>query len=110
MTKQDVIGRLADLPERIQQAEYALLEAGETVQSARQTLTDKEGELLTSGQIDGKNAETRNAQIRQLTATQRQYVADAEKQQQEARILLNRALNEFSAARAIARILGTEVA
>lgn len=105
MSKQEIINRLMALPNEIFAAESVLIAANEKVQEAKNALAIKEAELLTSGKIDGKNAEQRAAQLKALTEAERQAVAQAESEMPKVRAQLARLQNEFAALRAVAGMM-----
>lgn len=63
----------------ITQCRTDLLEANEAEIEARENLKSSETVLLAGDRIAGKNAETRAAQLREMTAVGRAALADAEK-------------------------------
>jgi len=71
LNKQDLIVALADLPGAINFAEVTILEAQANVTKAKEALSTKEADLYSENKIDGKNAEIRAAQLRQLTTQDR---------------------------------------
>ena len=105
MYKQDIINRLQKLPEEIEAFENNVIEAVNKIREAKEALTAKEDMLLVGGTIDGKNAETRSAQIRSHTVTERQTVQAAENTLSIIRAYLNRLNNEQANDRAIADML-----
>lgn len=104
MNKAELITELELLPSRIEAVERDVLTQQQEVSKAKEALANKEADLYTEGKIDGKNAEIRNAQLRQFTTQERNEVARAENDLNLARIALNRHRNEFSAYEAIAGI------
>ena len=110
MDKATIIQRLMELPNEIEAAENEVIEMYEKVSRAKDDLAGKESVLLLSGKIDGKNAEIRSAQMRELNAAERQAVDDAENALSGARAYLTKLQNTFRALQAIAQLLGREVA
>lgn len=110
MNRQTVIENLAKLPALIEAAEMGVLRLQEQVDESKEELKDREGDLQLKGAIDGKNAEIRAAQLRQMTKMEREEVGQYENLLAEKRIELNRLLNEFRAYRSIARLLEAGVA
>jgi|GEM_PF-1358433 len=115
MTNETRIGRLETLPNEIENAERHVIELAKTVDKARDTLKEKENAIILgeiSGmELTGKNAETRAAQMKGFTEVERDQLRQAEEELANYRVRYNRLLNDFSALRAIARILaGREVA
>lgn len=106
MTKQEIINQLLAIPEKIYDAEFKALNAHYGVQKQKDVLIAKEDELLLAGAIDGKNAETRQAQLREFTYKERKGVSQAEEDLNFYKTELNRLLNTQSNLRAIVRLLG----
>lgn len=100
--KNFLVSCLNTLPNDIYNAEIKVLEAQKGVTQAKEFLAAKEADLYAEGLIDGKNAEIRNAQLRQLTAEERSGVALAENRLAQCRINLSCLQNQFSACKAIA--------
>ena len=71
----------------------ALLDANEAEIEAREDLKSSEMVLLAGDQINGKNAETRTAQLRAMTAMEREALAKAEKEKRLAVYRLEIALD-----------------
>ncbi len=105
MDKQFIIDRLIALPTEIATAEEAVLQASGRVVTAKESLQAKEDSLLLGNVLDGKNAETRAAQARQYTQTEREMLNDAELMVKNASARLNRLRDEFKALRAVADLL-----
>lgn len=105
MDKQVVINRLTELPGEIEERENDLLDAKEALTNAKEALIDKQNELLVTGAIDGKNAEIRFAQMRNLTTQERAQITKAEIEVGLAQVNANRAINQFKAYRAVAKII-----
>ena len=105
MTKIELIDKLTILPGLIETAENEVIKATNNIQLAKDALLAKEDELLLSGVIDGKNVETRTAQMRANTFVQKHAVQQAENMASGARVGLNRLVNELAVCRAIADIL-----
>ena len=107
--KDNVVNILVELPAYIFKAENDVIAAQYTLQKAKDCLADREAELLLSGEINGKNAELRQAQLRQLTESERAAVNDAEVEMLKARANLNKLMNESKCLRSAANILAGEV-
>lgn len=105
MNKQELITKLSTLPGEIEAQEQVVITAYEQVQESKAILAEAEDVLQLSGVIDGKNAETRNAQMRSKTTDERQGVQQAENGLSIARATLNRLNNELAVFRAIAYML-----
>lgn len=110
MNRQIVIEQLEKLPTQIETAEMRILQLQIKLDTSKEELKDREGELQLEGAIDGKNAEIRAAQLREMTKAEREKVQKYEYFLAEKKIELNRLLNELRAYRNIARLLETEVA
>lgn len=110
MNKHQIIDRLVTLPDLIAQAEVYVIESAEDLQVAKDSLAKMEGDLLLGNisgvLIDGKNAEQRQAQIREHTQDERKDLFEAETALAEARTEYNRLLNELKALQSVARLLG----
>jgi cob(I)alamin adenosyltransferase len=107
-TREQVINRLLALPKEIESAESDLIRVQQNLINAQDDLKVAEGELLSSGTIDGKNVEIRTAQLHQMTHGLRDTVSNYEAALPDYRKLLNRAQNEFAAYRNVARILSKD--
>ena len=105
MTKLELIEKLSSLPELIAEQERAVINANLQVQDSKNILTEAEDILLLSGAIDGKNAETRNAQLRAKTASEREGLQKAENELSIRRAHLNFLNNELAVYKAIAGML-----
>lgn len=105
MTKLDLINKLASLPELIEEQEKVVIAAYQQVQESKSVLTEAEDFLLLSGAIDGKNAETRTAQMRAKTASEREGLQKTENALSAERAILNRLTNELAVYKAIAGML-----
>jgi hypothetical protein len=77
----------------VMQCRLTLLEANEVEIGARENLKSSETVLLAGDRIAGKNAETRAAQLRAMTAVERAALADAEKEKRLAVYRLEIALD-----------------
>jgi len=104
MTRNELIASLAYLPNKLASAEDAVLRAEFQLSSNRELLHDRESCLLFVG-LDGKNEAIRNARLRADTSEERQLVLIAERDVARARMELRLVQAEFSAAKAMARLL-----
>lgn len=104
----DFARRLAALPAQIEEAEHDLLATTMTLSDLRARFEIRRARLLDSGEIDGKNDEIRRAQLLLLTLREREAVDAAELEVMRYRIGRDRLINELSALRACARLLGSE--
>jgi hypothetical protein len=107
MDRATLIERLLALPGAIHETEGMLIGAEARLAGARRQLEDRETVLLATddGGITGRNAEVRAAQLRSLTARERDRLQEAEESLREARRAYHGVLNEFSALRAAAKLL-----
>jgi len=105
LDRKEIIERLFSLPGEIRDAELEVFSKQLGITSAKDALSAKEADLYTEGVIDGKNAEIRTAQLRQLTIKERNDVAKAENDANMARIKLNYLHNEFKSLQTIAYLI-----
>lgn len=105
MDKQMIIDRLFELPGEIALAEQNLINAQIDLQVDKANLQAAEDQLYTDGAIDGKNAETRSAQLRSFTAIERNAVTLSENHISKVRIQLTQLQNELRALQSIADLL-----
>ena len=105
MTKLELIEKLSSLPELIAEQERAVINANLQVQDSKNILTEAEDVLILSGQIDGKNAETRNAQMRAKTVSERGGLQKAENELSIRRARLSFLNNDLAVYKAIAGML-----
>jgi len=103
-----VIENLISLPSQIFRAEQAVIKASWEVSLAKGTLEEKESALILSGEITGKNEGERKAQIKTLSAKERDLVDLRELDLKNAVALLNKLQNEFRAQQSISRLIGGE--
>lgn len=96
--------KLITLPHRIYKQEARIIQQKEGIAEAKLNLQKKEAELLTSGVVDGKNKETRDAQLLNFTQDERDTLTELETLLQQQLIVLNFINNLFSSYRAIARL------
>lgn len=96
--------KLITLPNIIYKQEARIIQQKEGIAEAKLNLQKKEAELLTSGVVDGKNKETRDAQLLNLTQDERDTLTELETLLQQQLIVLNFLNNLFSSYRAIARL------
>jgi hypothetical protein len=89
-------------------AEGGLLDSTLWLNDARRLLQDTEDYVLLapSGHLDGKNAEVRAAQLRDLTRKERRSVEQCEDARLRAVSALEQARATFSAVKVLARLLG----
>ena len=103
-----VMKRLSEMPYEIEEAEHGVIEACLDVEKAKRGLAEKEAALYNEGKVEGKNEAQRKACLLSLTADERAAVAANEESLANCRRDYNRKLNDFSAMRAIARLLAGE--
>jgi len=101
-----LFARLLTLPADINRAESTVLDAEWRRQEAASALQRAEDAVtLDVEKVNGKNAEQRAAQLRQLTEQERQAALLAERSHAEARLQLSALITEFAAMRSAARLL-----
>ncbi len=111
MNRVDLIQRLSEMPGEIAKAEVELIGRQRVVLQAKQELERKETALLLNPEaINGKNAEVRQAQLRQATEAEQRRVDSAEEQVALQRVTVAQLRGEFEALKAIAQLLGREAA
>ena len=103
---EELIRRLLGMPLAIHEAEDALIEAQARLEDAEWDLADREAQAHRTGELTGKNEETRRAQLREITAELRGDVRDRALFAADKRCRLHRTQNEFSMLKAIARLIG----
>lgn len=89
----------------IEEAENEVIKAVDLLQGQKDRLMEVQDRLLISGSIDGKNAESRTAQLRAQTTTEQFSVRQAENDLSIVKVKLNRLLNELAICKAIAGML-----
>jgi len=104
LTNEFIEQQLLKLPKLIYNQELLTLDLRKKVEEAKQTLKDKEAELINAGIIDGKNKEARDAQLMMLTKIQQKELFEAEQKYQEAIIKLNLLRNYQSTYKSICRL------
>lgn len=90
--------------ENLTSARTALFTAAEVTIMEKFLLEQQRSEAIASGKIDGKNAETREAQVRELLADQYLKLATAENSERLARCNFDLASMEADAVRTLVRI------
>jgi hypothetical protein len=109
LTREQLIERLLALPGAIAACELQLLEAERTRSHFQAHLTTVEDQLVLSGVIDGKNAETRAAQLRTGTVVCQEQLEEVRGTFARRKISLHHLQTEHASLRAVARLLaGTE--
>ena len=109
LDRKRIVQRLLELPIEIEEVEYEVVELSIDVEVAKDMLRDKEATLYNEGKVEGKNEAQRKACLTALTATERVDVSENEKALARARVGYNRKMNDFSAMKAVARLLAGEV-
>lgn len=104
-----LIQRLVDLPNEIAMAEKDMLKLMQDLEKEKERLLDTEMSLIREGKIEGKNESERKANMRVLTTKERERVKDEESNLEAYKIFYHQKLNEFSALKAVARLLAKEV-
>ena len=90
--------------ENLTSARTALFTAAEVTIMEKFLLEQQRAEVTASGKIDGKNAETREAQVREILADQYLKLATAENAERLARRDFDLASMEADAVRTLVRI------
>ena len=108
MSHADLAECLRALPSKINLAEIRLHQAEALRARARTQLQAEEDCHLLSGHVTGKNSQEREAQLRVLTRQPRQAVEAAEEQYKADSLAVRHLQDQFSAARAIARLLAAK--
>lgn len=108
LNRTGLISDLLALPAELAAAEGDLLAAQRALTTAKELLEDSEAAAVLSGAADAKNAESRTAQVRQLTEAPREAVRQAQDRANRTAIALRVLQARFSALRAVARLLGGE--
>jgi hypothetical protein len=108
VSKESLIDRLLALPHQMVAAELQLLEAETSQKNFAAHLQTCEDVLLLGGSLDGKNAETREAQKRAATTACREGVDVANATVAAKRLRVQQLQTEFSSLKAIARLLAAE--
>ena len=104
--RDELTATLLQLPTRIQVAEQRLLHAATVAHSAREALKDAEAAAVLGPHVDGKNEGQRQAQVRLMTEGFRREVDRTAQALGAAKIERDKLVNELSAYRAVARLLG----
>lgn len=107
MTRTLLLTRLGELPGQIRDSERHLLNRQCEMDQAEQAVKDAEARLLTMdfSPINGKNAETREAQLWSETRGERSMVAGCRNARSVALIERDRLLNEFRSVRSAVQLL-----
>jgi hypothetical protein len=105
VTPAALIDQLGRLPGMIETAEADLQELEAAKRSLAFQIEGKEAGLLAAGQVEGRNAEERQARLRQETCSERQSLLVLEQRLAGAKRVLRYRENEFAAARALVRLL-----
>src|SRR5688500_15193427 len=106
MTREQIITRLLTLPAELAAAESTLFRAQQEATRAKDALQDAEDRLRLRGAIDGRNEAARAAQLRQSTVAQQVEHRSAQDLASSAAVCLRNLTNEFSALKAVARLVG----
>jgi hypothetical protein len=108
MDTTQLITRLAQLPAEIAAAEAKAYDAAQAAAYHKQQLKLKEAQLLTSGQIEGKNAEERGANLLLKTQAEAAVLEEKDDTAGLRRLEWNALQTELSCLRSIARLLTRE--
>lgn len=107
MTRSELVDELLSLPEKLFNAEAALLNAEQVHRQAREALADREASLLIEG-VAAKNAEMRSALLRERTESLRAAVEGTRATVEFLRLAAERERARFGALRATARLLAVD--
>lgn len=113
MDRKTMIVDLKAAASLLQDKEHALMVAALELQVAKDGLQAAEDRMILGGEIDGKNAEIRAAQLREKTANERLRLQEAERAYEVAKLDAMEARNRLGVLKVIAGLLsgaGSEVA
>jgi small-conductance mechanosensitive channel len=112
MERAETLRRLRSYPAQIEAQRTVVDGSAASLRTARAELEEREDyytlaetEDGSPKYLNGKNADARAAQLRQLTMVERKRVREVEEQKATAERILNRLLDDFSAAKYAARLL-----
>ncbi len=108
LTRGELIEELLKTPERIFAAEATLLNSEQVHRQAKEALADREASLLIEGTIDGKNAELRQARLREATESLRAHVEETRAPVEFLRLAAEKEQQQLQVLRSVARLLATE--
>lgn len=108
MTREMLLTKLENCPKQLAYIEERLLESEDALADAEWAHAKAEDKALLCGAIDGKNEAIRAAQLREQTAETRAKVVKREREVATWRRELRIAQAEFSATRAMARLVATD--
>ena len=97
MDRSELIQMLSEAPCRLMSAERAVLDSEAVRTMAAAALQAREDALLLAGAIYGKNAELREAQLRQATAPERDMLQVCDRELQIQKLVLHRRQADVSA-------------
>lgn len=103
--KSELVLELSKCPEKIEQAEIEVLKCIQELILQKETLAMMEAELIMTEQIDGNKGQ-RKAQLLRLTGLERKNMNEAEDNLTKKQINLRKSVNEFSALKSVAMIVG----
>lgn len=104
MQKDEIEKTLLALAKTIGEHEAAAVKAALALEQAESDLRDVEATLLVEGKVEGKNQETRDAHLHQITAEFRGKVRERKREHALAAGRLRAVLATFSAYRNIAKM------
>lgn len=114
MTPTTLIEELLALPAHIATQENRVLQVASLAVEAKDALADSVAEVRLGRNdegfalLSGKNAEERDAQLRQFTISARRQVVDAERRLEQERAVLQHLRDRFTALRTVATLIGRE--
>lgn len=104
-TKKEIMERLMALPVDILDAELVLINHQYNLLTAKNDLQQAKDQLYIEGVIDGKNAEIRDAQLRQRTTLEQNDVNRATELVERQKFEVTKLQNELAALRAVCDLL-----
>lgn len=107
MTRQEVMDQLLDAPKHVFSAEAGLLNAEQCHRSAKEALADREASLMIEG-LAGKNADERQARLREQTESLRAQVEETRVHVEFLRLAAESERAKFSSLRAVAKLMAVE--
>ena len=103
--REQLIAPILEMPARIEEAHAQVIAACHHLEDVKRALRLAEDKLVVAG-LEGKNAEQREANLRLMTDAVPVQVIEAERDLTYQKLRLERAENDFSALKAVARLLG----
>lgn len=108
MTTQELIQKITVSPEAVLAAGNHVVDIQEKIAFAKGVLEGKKADLILSGEINGKNQEARDAQVRKALGEDLDIISNLEIQLKRAQVEYEATKEEAKGFRAIALLLGKE--